>query len=1031
MKAYVLICFLYITYAFSEKLIHKKSTSLNFTNSSLNSISKERILALILGKSATDNNCQVKLKEYCDNLRNMDFVLGDLHSSLEKTCEGTKIKEECNDLKNIIKETCNTHQILLESALEVPFVLDGDCLLEDDCMFLEEVCSLEFIEKCSKLRERCRNKRRNTINKEILLRALSGNLENKKACEKVINEKCFLLIEESDELMSFCLTKSDKCGELVNIMKNECKKLVRDIESLFYYFDRYKTQCILLLEKCYFYKNCNNIQNKCEKLKKKCREVEYTLPSLAFNPLEKTPTFIEKLGKEKLFGNEIGKPETKDTIDLLILMTNNDITKCEDRLEECYNFCNSLPQLKDLYNIIKKNKKEEMCTSLRNKLNFKCKAFKSELFSVSLSNTKNNEEAKLLGWFEQFPELDEKLCTNLKSKCFYLQEPCASTTKLNNACSNVESACLKVQLLREEYYLFESMLRGKLHNLTIHNFLKICVNELFNLCRKGAGIREPISANLCLQPWTTCLALENDIERQNQEFKKDLNQKKDFPNKEECKKFEEKCKTLGQDSKMNELSCFTLKERCSYLTNIRDLEEVLLEEKIEALTYDLCIKKMTEKCNNRFKRNEARFIHLCIQLDVTCRIIIENIQFKCNALEKNINTEVLKHAKNEDINIKGQTCDFWEPYCDRLMLSCEKFMQSNEKDKKCKELKVSCMSYRIAKNQETEVIYELRGNLTENKCKSTLNEYCLHWSKTKNDTFKNLCNNIDIKNDTFKDKLCKKLIEQVKERCTKLFKKLNIMATEIEENVQIVKKLNKVAKEMLENTTLILISNRQRIDKNTNSAALVLSYNVNTNIERNFRTDTTQNNQLRYLQLRETELDVIEREIEVFDAAIEALKIYKKVNADCGKLSLECEFKEDCFEYKDICKKIEKACNKLEPLEIKPKTKIVTQTITETITIIKTDSDVESKTVIKGEQCISVRTSDTWVMHTSTHTYTFIQTSIVTSTTTLTSTKQCKSIECITKDKEIEDAKPSKGSRLGKWIVIKELILAISVLAII
>ncbi|KAG5518224.1 hypothetical protein PMAC_003020 [Pneumocystis sp. 'macacae'] len=141
-------------------------------------------------------------------------------------------------------------------------------------------------------------------------------------------------------------------------------------------------------------------------------------------------------------------------------------------------------------------------------------------------------------------------------------------------------------------------------------------------------------------------------------------------------------------------------------------------------------------------------------------------------------------------------------------------------------------------------------------------------------------------------------------------------------------------------------------------------------------TSNKQGNQSGYLQLRETEFNVIEREIKAFNAAIETLK-------------------KDCFKYKNISEKIKEAF--------------------EIITIVKTELDVEQKTI----------------MHTSIHRYTFVQTSIVTLTATLMSTKQYKSIKCIMRDKEVEDAKPSEGPGLGKWIVIKELILAIFILAII
>ncbi|KTW27450.1 uncharacterized protein T551_02949, partial [Pneumocystis jirovecii RU7] len=831
MKVFMLIVSLGISYVFSENIefIYKKSILSDL-------ISEEKFFALILKENALNDQCQIKLKEYCKNLEDMNLNPKNLHYLLKKPCEEMKIKETCDNLKSKIKQTCTTYEKVFESIIKESFLRQQSCLLEDNCMFLEGACPMEFRQKCNKLRERCRKKKQNEITEKILLRILSKNLKNKETCEKVINEKCLLLVEESNELMEFCLNSSDRCQKLINMMNTQCSNLESDISFLFTHNDTLKTQCSSLLEKCYFYEaNCDdNIQTNCEKLKKKCeKQTKYTLLNLTFNPI-KNIALMEKIGKEELFGDEIRKPKIKDTIDLLILITNSSLKECKTRLNKCYEFCNLLPQLKYLYDNITKEmskNKEEICTTLKSKLKLRCNAFKLKLADLSLSNTtKDYEEAALLGWFEQFTTLDDRLCANLESRCFYLQKPCNSENiKLDNACSNAKLACLKMRVFRKEYQLLETNLRGKLHNLTIKSSLKTCVNELFNLCKKETNIKKPVLINLCLQPWDTCKELANDIEKQSKRLRNDLDQKRDFPDKEDCKKLKEKCEVLGHDSKTNDLPCFTLKGRCDHLENAKELEEILLEEKVENLgNLDICIKKVSEKCNKWSKKKRTRFIFSCIQLVTTCQIITRDIKSKCSVLERNIDIEdVLDQVKSDDADIKGPTCDLWEPYCDKFMLSCEKLVRNNGKNGKCKELKESCEPYRRIQEQEMKLMYELRGGLnSENKCKSTLNEHCLHWDKTKNDTFKNFCNNnTDTKNNTTKNELCKKLLKHVKERCTKLLAKLNGMATEIEENVKIVEKLNEAAKKALKNTNLILTSSKQKTDPNINNATLILAYN--------------------------------------------------------------------------------------------------------------------------------------------------------------------------------------------------------------
>ncbi|KAG5519503.1 hypothetical protein PMAC_002131 [Pneumocystis sp. 'macacae'] len=1033
MKIFVLVKILGVAHAFSENIefLHKRSTSLNpLKNLQLISLSKEKIFALILKKNTLNGQCQAKLQEYCEKLENIGHVktiIQSFHPGIKNFCDKTRYKDTCNDFQKSLPTYCEGIKKSIEGSTKKFPIPHYECQIQTDCIFIEEACSEKLKEQCNNLRSLCKETKRDNLRTDFLLRAFSGNLKTQEDCEKVINKKCLIFMGESDELMEFCLS-SNRCQDLMSLIRTKCINL-----KLYIGGPRNtkmsKEVCNLFFKDCYFHKsNCNNtFEDDCKKLEEECRgEGEYTPFSLTFNPLEKEITLIEEIQYKELFESEIGKPGIKDMIDLLSLLVKNDVDTCETSVNDCYEFCSSLPELKDLYDGTKKKmneSKKEICTGLRNNLEYRCRALKSKLHGLSMSNTSDDQESTVLGWSEQSTELDERLCIDLESECFYLRKPCISIDiKMNNACINLKSACLKTRLFRKNYQLFQSALRGKLHNLTKTNFLEICVNELLELCKKEINIDSPILISFCLRPWDTCHALESDIQRQGRELRINLGWKRDFPSDEDCKKLEERCKILKQDSRINDLPCLTLKERCNHLKNAKELEEILLKKQAEKLNnLNICIRKVTEICNNMSKRKRMGFALSCIQLNTTCQMITRDIKFKCTALGKNMDfMKVLEKTKGENAS-NGPECDFWEPYCDKYMSNCEKLIKDNGEDGKCKKLKENCKSHRELQNKENEVMYKLQGSLSGNKCKSALDKHCLDWTKTDNNVLKNFCNDsTGAKNDTPRIELCEKLEKRIKERCTELSTKLNTMATEIEKSVEAVKELSGIAEKALETAKFTL--NKQKTD--INNAALVLLYNANTNMKTGLREDTVQKNQSEYLQQKDANLNITNKEAMAFDAATEALKVYTEVKAECKNLLLECGFKEDCSEYKDSCEKIEEVCNQLKPLKIKSSGKeIINQTIIETTIITEIRSDGTQKTVTVG-QCTSVRTTDMWVTSTSTYTRTSTQTSTITSTMTLTSTRKCKPTKCATKDgEEAGDVKPSEGIRVSGWSVMKGVIL--------
>ncbi|KTW25430.1 uncharacterized protein T551_03756, partial [Pneumocystis jirovecii RU7] len=443
MKAFALASFLGIAYAFSKNIesIYKESLNplqnppqnppQNPSQNPLLYITEGNIFALIL-KNAMNTECKARLRKYCENLRNMTQMLKSSFKALEELCQETKLDEKCNDLKENIMRRCAALERSLQDIQTKPSPSTFECLYQNECMRIEEACSIKVNEKCNYLRAFCREKRRDDLKTEFLLRALSGNLKTQEECEKIIDKKCLAFMGESDELMKFCLIPLNRCNELVKLMETKCSSLEFEAKLFIEKTKISKEECISLFEKCYFHKsNCNNtLDNECREIEKKCEnEVEYKYFSLPFNPVGKEIILIEKVGKEKIFKDEVGKPGIKDTIDLLVLLSNNYLDDCKNYIEKCHKLCSLLPQLEDLYDSAKEkmNKsKEEVCDTLKEKLKPKCRFFKSKLYDLSLSNTKkDNEDATLIKWTKQSTEFNEKLCINLESKCFYLRKPCS------------------------------------------------------------------------------------------------------------------------------------------------------------------------------------------------------------------------------------------------------------------------------------------------------------------------------------------------------------------------------------------------------------------------------------------------------------------------------------------------------------------------------------------------------------------------------------------------------------------------------
>ncbi|KAG5519976.1 hypothetical protein PMAC_000253 [Pneumocystis sp. 'macacae'] len=361
MKVFALAGFFYVTHVFSEnnEFIHKRSTSLDpLLDIKLISLIKEKVFVLILRKNAINIQCQAKLQEYCEKLENMDLSdkILTFYSEIKDFCKNMKYRETCNSFRRNITLYCKEFKKKIKTInTRIPNISEK-CALQNECILWEEACSKELKKECNNLRSLCRQGKQNSLRTRFLLRAFSGSLKTKEDCEKVINEKCFIFMGESDELMKFCLTPTYRCESLVTLKEIKCIELERHMGNL-KNIKISKDNCILFLKECHFHKsNCNSsFQNICKELEEKCGKEKKYIPSyLMLDPLKKEITLMEEIEYKELFEDEIGKPGVKDTIDLLALISNNDLSACESNIEKCYKFCSSLPQLKDLYNTKKK-----------------------------------------------------------------------------------------------------------------------------------------------------------------------------------------------------------------------------------------------------------------------------------------------------------------------------------------------------------------------------------------------------------------------------------------------------------------------------------------------------------------------------------------------------------------------------------------------------------------------------------------------------------------------------------------------------
>ncbi|KTW27606.1 uncharacterized protein T551_03105 [Pneumocystis jirovecii RU7] len=551
---------------------------------------------------------------------------------------------------------------------------------------------------------------------EVLLRALRENLKEGNRYEKSIANKCQELSEESDELIKLAETR--------------CKDLEMETDLLTRNQNKSEETCYLLLEKCYFYRPaCKKDLSKCDDLKKECEKIEivYISPDSDFDPTKFGTGLVEKIGLKDLYEKAgekeicIKKPPIKEKIALLSFLVDN-ITipstintsfkdKCKDQLmEKCKNF----EKHKILGNVSKE----------KNNYGVECEEFDKYLkniigaLSLIIDNKQLFQDQETVRWGKLPRLISDNDCAWLKSNCFYYQK----YYNLNKRCRNAKVACYKSRLVKLANEMLHKKMQGMLQGSN-RTWLEKLQKKLIDVCQELIEKSNEIFL-LCMEPKRGAFILLTDFRRAIF-LRKNLNKKRDFPTKKECRELEKSCEILEQDSKEIKYPCHTLKQNYDWLSNAEMLEEKLLEKKLGNLKNETnCKEEIKKRCKRWFRTGNNMFFPAYSALNLSCKKISENIKSKCTALKRSMkNHNIVDNATNN--NTMEETCTLWTPYCDRFTPSCSE-LEDGTDDGECKKLNEKCKLFYEKKKLQNKLINELKGSLSNNNdCTAMLNKYCM------------------------------------------------------------------------------------------------------------------------------------------------------------------------------------------------------------------------------------------------------------------------------------------------------------------
>ncbi|KAG5513123.1 hypothetical protein PMAC_003419 [Pneumocystis sp. 'macacae'] len=405
------------------EFVHKRSGSLDPPYTSPGLIGEEGILALILGKDVTNNQCEQKLGEYCKDLGNAGLKPESLHPELKGLCQ--EAKKKCTDLKTKITTNSDKAKNFLQSFLNVRN--NSEIVLSNSqCNYIHVQCIVfhdfsDFLSLCDALYEQCHKDILQTLAYETLSRALSQNLRTQAACEAKIPDFCSKLIRENYYLLWSCFHQKHTCETLVAKKKDNCEFFKKDIGILFKNTHKLEKDCYLCLK------------NDCKDLKNRCKEknVLYLSRSHFFNPLEFSPTLQERISLDQLFAE----------VEALAYHVKKLKSKYDNKMT-LRNLCNKINYV-------------EACEQINNDLQAKNKLYTlSGLSELVYDNT----------------------YAYLISKCYYLQSHCGND--FVDACRVLKAAYYRAQLYNLAEEVLEEELFGLLHNLNDLNGNKKCAEKL-------------------------------------------------------------------------------------------------------------------------------------------------------------------------------------------------------------------------------------------------------------------------------------------------------------------------------------------------------------------------------------------------------------------------------------------------------------------------------------------------------------------------------------------------------------------------
>ncbi|KAG4303482.1 hypothetical protein PCK1_000446 [Pneumocystis canis] len=531
-------------------------------------VEAEHLLALILKEEGLEKSqCKQKLGKYCEDLKNANLTSKDIHDKLTDYCkeEGKAEDGKCDGLKAKVEAKCTALKEALDKALKTelgkqPFTETVCEKHEHECLFLEGADPDNLKDKCSKLRTKCYERKRQKVRDKVLMRALKGELKEggNEDCEKALKGHCVKLGPMSTDLMQACLSVDNgTCQQLVNLAQTTCVPLKKDVDDALKKLEQNdkfdKQTCLPLLEECYFYSpNCKEDDKEkpeCEKLKKQCEEkdVEYMPPEGPFIPIDPTVTVLERVGLDMLYkeaakeGVLIERLSELTTDNLIFFLGQNndgnfDVDECKTKVAKDCNYLKTLTGEKN------NDKCEDKCTNLNGKLTNKHDSLKESIKkNYFFGNNKDDADSKLLGWHEMQPDIITDDCEELESQCFYWDR---YDKKLKEACQNVRAMCYKRGLNDVAYEELESQMRGYFdYSGNIDDWSKECQKNLTKICDKVKHQSVEL-LSLCIQPKETCVLLQRDIQDKTYQLTKPLTFLRDSPKKEECIELGTRCNLL-------------------------------------------------------------------------------------------------------------------------------------------------------------------------------------------------------------------------------------------------------------------------------------------------------------------------------------------------------------------------------------------------------------------------------------------------------------------------------------------------------